>query len=149
MLNIVLKTTLLVGTLDIVAACLRAYTANGTTPDRVLQYIASGVFGKSAYAGGSFMMAWGLFFHYIIAAACVACFFWAYPKWSFLWKNIWVNAVLIGIVAWLVTNQIVVPLSQIKQPPFQLVNALIAAGILIVCIGLPTAFAAKNYFRSL
>jgi hypothetical protein len=72
---ILLKTILLAGTLDIVAACIRAYTANGVTPDRVLQYIAAGVFGKSAYTGGYGMMAWGLFFHFIIASACVACFF--------------------------------------------------------------------------
>jgi hypothetical protein len=34
-------------------------------------------------------------------------------------------------------------------PQFDLYNALIAAGILVVCIGLPTAFADKNYFRAL
>jgi hypothetical protein len=149
MLKIILKTILITGTLDIVAACLRAYFANGLTPDRLLQYIASGVFGRSAYTGGYGMMAWGLFFHFIISAACVACFFWAYPRLPFLWDNVWLNAVLIGLVAWVVTNRIVVPMSQIKSPPFDAYNALIAAGILVLCIGLPTAFAAKNYYRPL
>jgi uncharacterized membrane protein YagU involved in acid resistance len=144
-----LKTILLAGTLDIAAACLRAYATNGTPPDRVLQYIAAGVFGKSAYAGGYGMMAWGLLFHFIIAAACVICFFWAYPRWSFLRESVWINSVLIGVVAWVVTTQVVVPLSRLKPPPFRAGDALIAMGILVVCIGLPTAFAAKNYFRAL
>jgi hypothetical protein len=149
MKNTLLITIFIAGTLDIVAACLSAYLAKGTTPDRLLQYIASGIFGKSAYQGSFTMMAWGLFFHYLIAAACVVCFFWAYPQWSFLWKNIWLNALLIGIVAWLVTTQLVVPISHIKQTPFRWLDAVIAALILVVCMGLPVAIAAKNYYRNL
>jgi hypothetical protein len=149
MRNIILMTTLIAGTLDIVAACLRAYVTSGITPNRILQYIASGVFGKAAYSGAYSMMALGLFFHYTIAFACVACLFWLYPKWSFLWHSIWLNALLIGVVAWFVTTQIVVRLSRISAAPLKLGDALIAMSILVVCIGVPTAYFAKRFFSQL
>lgn len=52
----IFKTTLLAGSLDITAACVNAYISNKIMPGRVLQYIASGIFGKDAYAGG--MASW-------------------------------------------------------------------------------------------
>ena len=142
----ILSTTLLAGTLDITAACTNAWLSSKTTPDVVLKYIASGVFGKPAFSGGYGMMAWGLFFHFIIAFACTACFFWAYPKWRFLQKSILLNAVLIGVAAWLVTTRAVIPLSQITPTPFNLSKAFVAVAILVVCIGLPVAAAAKRDF---
>jgi hypothetical protein len=45
-------TALLAGTLDIAAAFLQAWRMSGTTPVRVLRFIASGVMGKSAFSGG-------------------------------------------------------------------------------------------------
>ena len=144
----ILTTTLIAGTLDIIAACANAYLAVKLTPDRVLKYVASGFFGKSAFSGGVEMMAFGLFFHFIIAFACTACFFFMYPKWAFLHQNVGINAIFIGIVAWSVTTQLVIPMSQITPPPFNFEKALIAASILIVCIGLPIAYFAKQFYRN-
>ncbi|NJN34942.1 MAG: hypothetical protein HC817_12500 [Saprospiraceae bacterium] len=75
MLKIILKTALIAGSLDITAACLQAYLKTGATPDRILAYIASGVFGKKAFSGGFPMQIAGLLFHFIIALACAACYF--------------------------------------------------------------------------
>jgi hypothetical protein len=48
-------------------------------------------------------------------------------------------------------NRVVVPQTKIVQAPFQLKNAAIAAGILIVAIGIPLSFISywfyKNKFR--
>ena len=146
MIRPILYTTLIAGTMDITAACLQAYFKSGVTPDRILTYIASGVFGKSAATGGLAIQILGLLFHFIIAFACVACYFWIYPKWSFLHKNIWLNSALIAVTAWFVTTQIILPLSQIPPHPFNLVNVLQAIAILYVCIGLPIAYFARQYF---
>jgi hypothetical protein len=142
------KTTLIAGMMDITAACTNAYLYAKVMPDRLLKYVASGVFGKEAFAGGLYMMAWGLLFHFIIAFACTACYFWIYPKWQWLHNNhIGVNSLLIGIVAWVVTNLGIVPLSHVNPAPFQWDRALLAAAILVVCIGLPIAYHARQFFQ--
>ena len=147
MWKVILKTTLVAGTLDITAACTNAYFSTGTTPVTLLKYIASGLLGKPAFAGGLEIMALGLLFHFRIVLACTTCFFWLYPKWSFLENKIWLNSLLISVVAWIVTTQIIIPLSQIQPPPFNPIKALTAICILIVCIGLPIAFNAKRFFH--
>ena len=54
MKKIILTTGLLAGTLDILAAFIQSYLMANVVPSTVLKYIASGVFGKSAYSGGVF-----------------------------------------------------------------------------------------------
>jgi uncharacterized membrane protein YagU involved in acid resistance len=147
MWKVILKTTLLAGTLDITAACTNAYFTAGTTPDAVLKYIASGALGKSATSGGVEIMALGLLFHFMIALACTVCFFWLYPKWNFLKKSVWLNSLLIGLIAWIITTQMIIPLSQIHPPPFNSLKAIRAILILVICIGLPIANNAKLFFR--
>lgn len=143
------KTALLAGSLDITAACLQAWFMSGVTPEQVLRYIAGGAFGKTAYSGGLEMPLLGLIFHFFIAFACTACYFWVYPKWRLLGRRLWLDSLLIGLVAWIVTTQIIVPLSHIKASPIILEKALMAIGILVVCIGLPIAWGAKKFYQSL
>ena len=64
MLKAILKTGLIAGTLDILAAIVILAKMNAVG---VLQYVASGVFGKEAFSGGTTMAIAGLIFHYIIA----------------------------------------------------------------------------------
>jgi hypothetical protein len=144
----IIITTLIAGILDIIAACTNAYIAAKTTPDIILKYIASGVFGTSAFAGGVGMMIFGLFFHFIIVFACTVSFFWLYPKLPFLKQNIFLNAVLISVVAWFVTNIIIIPLSKIPNRTFDFNSALMAVCILFVCVGLPIAYNANRYYQS-
>ncbi len=147
MIKEILKATLIAGILDIIAACLQAYIKSGVTPDRILMYIASGVFGKAAAKGGLPMQMMGLLFHFIIAFACTACFFRLYLLLPILHKNMWFNSLLIALAAWTVTTRLIIPLTSIKQPPFDVVNALQAVAILFFCIGLPIAYFAKQYFE--
>jgi len=143
----ILLTTLIAGTCDIVAACTQAYVLAKVLPIQVLKYIASGAFGKSAYEGGIEMPLLGLLFHYLIAFACTAVFYWLYPKLSLLKFNLFLNAFAIGIVAWFVTTQIIIPLSQFTPAPFSISKALMAISILIICLGLPIAYRAKLFYE--
>ncbi|MBS1921684.1 MAG: hypothetical protein JST17_15670 [Bacteroidetes bacterium] len=143
----ILITTLLAGSLDITAACISAYIVNGATPGRVLKYIASGAFGKSAFNGGYDMIAWGLLFHYIIAFSCTAVFFWFYPRLKFLSKNIFLNSILIALVAWAVTTLVVMPLSELPPAHFTVAGVARAIIVLIFCIGLPISWMARKYYR--
>jgi hypothetical protein len=100
----IFTTTVIAGTLDTSAASLSAYLRSGTTPDRVLRFVASGVFGQQALTGSNLMLVWGMIFHYTIALACTTCFFLAYAKWKLFVSNPRINAVMVGIVAWIVTE---------------------------------------------
>lgn len=138
--------TLIAGVLDICAACIQAYISAGLMPSFVLKYIASGAFGKSAFDGGVGMMMVGLLFHFIIVFACTTIFFLLYPKMEWLHVSITLNSVLIALVAWGVTNLLILKMSQIPNRPIHLVPSFIAIGILVITIGLPLNVFAKKYY---
>ena len=139
--------TCIAGILDLTAASIQAWISGQLTPDQLLAYIASGVWGEEAFQGGYEMLLFGLLIHFTIVFACVFCFFWVYPKWPFLQLSISINAFLIGIIAWTITTQMVIPLSRIPTQEFNLLNALLAIFILIVCIGFPIALGAQRFYR--
>lgn len=143
----VIITGFIAGVLDITGACLASYFSKGLVPGTVLKYVASGVFGKAALEGGYGMMAWGLFFHFIIAYSCTVVFWGVYPKIDFLKKSIFINAVLIALTAWAVTNLIIIPLSRIGMPKFTISSVTRAVTVLILCIGLPISYGTKKYYH--
>lgn len=140
------KAALIAGCLDITAACTQAWLVKSTTPGIVLQYIASGVFGKDAYTGGMGYILFGLLVHFVIAFSCTLVYFLAYPKLKLLKVHILLSSLLIAVIAWAITTRLIVPLSKITPAPFNLSKALTAMGILYVCIGLPVSYLAKQYF---
>ena len=143
----ILVSTLIAGTLDIFAAFINAYISANIWPDMVLKYIASGVFGNDAYEGGGKMVLFGLIFHFTIALTCAVIFYFVYSKLSLLRNNVILNAFLIGVVAWIVTTHIVIPMSQIPPPSFTLSKALTSILILVICIGIPIAYRAKQFYK--
>lgn len=145
--KIILITVLLAGTLDLLAACTQFYFVRHTNPfPVVLKYIASGVFGQEAMKGGAGMMLAGLLFHYLIVLGCVVAFFALYPRVRIMRINKFATALVYGLLVWVMTNLVIVPLSLVKRGPFQLSNVLIAMAILVVMIGLPISWLIGNYF---
>ena len=145
----VLKAGLVVGTLDIIAACVQAYLKSKTTPEQVLKYIASGAFGKEAFTDDSTMAVWGLLFHFLIAMLFTLFFFMVVARAPALVRYPIVTGIFYGVFAWATMRFIVLPfLSQIKPRPVVLKDAVIAAGILVVCIGIPLAYWAKSMLKT-
>lgn len=146
----IIQAALLAGTLDIVAACLQAFLMNGVSPVRVLQFVASGLFGPSAFTSGFQGAASGLGLHYLIAYAWTVVFFFLYPLVKKSLPKTAQNLAIMGIVyggfVWCVMNFLVLPNSNIPQRPFNPVNASIGAGILMLCIGVPLAWCARRYY---
>ena len=142
-----LKAGLLVGTLDILAAFLYFYSKTGKDPLPVLTFIASGVFGKSAFSGGAEMMLAGLVLHYIIAFAFALVFFWLFPRLKELVKLNLLTGIVYGVIIWMVMNLVVVPLSNVSKQPFQWNTALINILILIACMGIPLSVMANSYYK--
>ncbi|HEX6427991.1 MAG TPA: hypothetical protein VF008_09915 [Niastella sp.] len=145
-LKIIGSVGLLVGSLDILAACLNAYLARGTSPVVVLQFIASGAFGKAAFSGGWQMPLLGLLFHFIIAYSFTALFFLLYPSIKIMSKSIVITAIVYGIFIFVVMNLGVLPLTKIPKISYQWEKVAIAILILIVAIGLPLSIFARRFF---
>ena len=143
----IVGTALLAGTLDITAAMTNFAVSSGRNPLQVLPYVASGVFGKAAFNGSPTMLVWGLVFHFGIALAFTVFYFWLYLRLAWLGRHPVLGGLLYGIAVWLVMNRVVVPLSQVPVGPFNLTQALINAGILMLCIGLPISLLAHRYYR--
>jgi len=143
------KAGLLVGTLDIVTACIYfTIKTGGDNPLRVLRFVASGLVGKSAFSDGTSIIFLGLVLHYLIAFSFTAFFFSIYPNIKLLSKNKIATGIVYGIFIWVVMNLVIVPLSQIGSRPFDFINALINAIILIVCIGIPLSVLAKRFHEN-
>ncbi|MEJ1240855.1 hypothetical protein WBG78_22105 [Chryseolinea sp. T2] len=135
---------LIVGTLDITAAVIQTLI-NGRNPLMMLKFIASGVFGSDALAGGNGYAVLGLLFHYMIAGIWTWLFFQLYPRLRFLQENVWVTTIVYGLFVWFVMNRIVLPLSNTPSIPFTVKGALISATILIFAIGMPLAMMARRH----
>ncbi len=144
----IIKAGLIVGTLDILSAFIYYFIKTGEkNVFNVLKFVASGIFGKEAFSAGNKMIIAGLVLQYIIAIAFTIYIFWLFPKIKFFSKNKILTGVIYGIFIWTIMNLLVVPLSNIGNRPFAIVNALINLIILIVCIGIPLSFMANTFYK--
>ena len=139
---------LIAGTLDILAAIfIYALILQKTTPIKILQSIASGVFKKDAYTNGSQMAWYGLGFHFLIALLFAWFYFIIYPYASFLKRNTFLSGILYGIFVWIVMNLIVLPIVFPILPAKGLdFPTLLSVIILIFCVGLPIAYITKKHY---
>ena len=145
LISAIISAGIVAGTLDITAAIIQTLI-NGGNPLKMLQFVASGIFGETAFAGGMPYSFWGLLFHYMIAFGWTILFFKIYPKFTFLSKNVLATGIGYGLFVWLVMNRVVLPLSNTPPRNFQLTQALIAMVVLILAIGLPLSVLARRYY---
>lgn len=144
MLIYIIGIGLLTGTLDAVAAIIYNWKIPSAS---IFKYIASGAFGKTvAYAGGTNMVIWGVFFHYLIAFIFTTTLFLLHPMFYSWFRNKLLTAIFYGILIWVIMNIIVVPLTSLPARPFNFIHSLIDCSILIVCFGLPISFIATGYY---
>ncbi|WP_166922210.1 DUF1440 domain-containing protein [Flavobacterium poyangense] len=139
---------LIAGTLDILAAIIiYALILQKTTPIKILQSIASGVFKKEAYTAGPQMAWYGLGLHFLIAFLFAWFYFTIYPYLPLLKRSVFASGILYGILVWIVMNLVVLPIVFPVLPAKSLdFPTLLSILILIFCIGLPIAFVTKKYY---
>jgi len=145
---------LLVGALDITAACINAGVAYGFGPGRVLKGVAGGLLGRSALEGGFATAALGLAMHFTMALT-VAAIFYALSRRFSLPKNL--SAVvtvglLYGAAVFAVNNFATAPfMSWVRslylhtpilfKPPMGWSQLFIH----LFCVGLPIALVMHRY----
>ncbi len=142
---------LLTGTLDGILSIIFSYPAN---PAQSYQYIASGLFGTTAFTA-NYMVFWGVLFHYLIASAFSVVFFLLYPNFKSVIKNKYILALVFGLLIWTISTFGILPLSNVPdikgvaKYPWQLslVASIISLAGLSLCVGLPIALVANKYYR--
>lgn len=137
---------LAVGTLDILKPILSA-ALRGVAATRVLQSVASGALGKSAYQGGLPVAALGLGFHFFIAFTAFTVYYGASGVLPSLARRGYVWGPLYGIAVYFFMQFVVFPLSAIgsvKHPWPVLVDGILTH---ILCVGLPTGLVTREAAR--
>lgn len=139
--NTILSATLIAGTLDILAAFLvYAVILEKTSPSRILMSIASGIFGKAAYSGGTPMVITGLLLHFLIAFIFSVFYYLIYPGIPFLRQRKLLSGITYGIFIWLVMNLGVLPIVFKGMPLPDPSAALLGIAIVIFAVGIPIAY---------
>jgi len=133
------------GLLDMADALVAYKLAFGMSPVVIYQFVASGVLGKAAYAGGMPAALLGLAFHFLIAFSAATVFVLASERLPQLRRDAVGWGLAFGLVVFGVMNFVVIPLSRIdaSTPPLPvLVNGVLAHAFLV---GLPIALAARRF----
>ena len=136
-------TGLIVGAMDITSAFIIAIS-RGSTVTRLLQFVASGLIGQKAFAGGAATAVLGLGLHFLIAFSLVAIFYAASRRLGFMLRRAVLAGLVYGLIVFGVMNLIVLPLSAAK-PRHSLTGDLIQIGIHMFVIGLPTALLIRRF----
>ena len=142
---------LLTGTLDGILSIIFSYPAS---PAQSYRYIASGLFGVTAFTA-NYMVFWGILFHYLIASAFSIFFFLLYPNFKRVVRNKYILALVFGLIIWIVSTFGILPLSNtpdikgVAKYPGQinLIAAVISFAGLSLCLGLPISLIANKYYQ--
>jgi hypothetical protein len=142
---------LIAGVLDITYACIHSYLRRGTKPTIILQSVASGALGQSAYQGGIKTAILGLGFHFLIALIAAAVYYFASRVLRVLVTHAVICGILYGVGVYLVMNCIVLQLSAIHATryPWHYPKSVLIGGLLIHMfgIGLPIALVVRRYSK--
>ena len=140
----ILTAGLVCGVLDITAA-LVVYGQFGLKPLPLLQGIAAGLLGETAFEGGMATATLGLLCHFIIAFSAAAVFFAVSRKWSFLVEHAVISGPLYGVAVYFFKQLVVLPLSNAVRFPFTIQGMIIGIVIHIFCVGLPIALVVRRF----
>ncbi len=146
----VLLTTLVAGTLDIIAAHIDQTIRTGAFPVRMFYIIAAGAIGlKNALNGGPGIILLGIFIHYFISFSFTLLFFLLYPTITRLSTNKYLNGGFFGLIVWGTMNFIVLPLTALPNKPFVFnVQAVVGFLVLMVVFGIPVSVMVHKYYKS-
>src|SRR5215210_3286789 len=111
---------LVVGIMDGLFALIFYGLILGVKPLRIFQGVASGLLGKSSYEGGIQTFLLGILLHFVVASCIAAVYYAASLKLPVLIRHAVVCGLIYGLVAYLVMNYVIIPLSPIGLRPSSL-----------------------------
>ncbi len=134
---------LTVGVLDGLAATINA-GIRGITPDRVFQYISSGLLGRDSYEGGAATVILGILLHFVVAFGVAAVFYLLSSNLPLLVRYALIAGPLYGIAVYFIMGYVIVPMSRVAQPPFNIRGLITGIIIHMLFVGTPVALWAKR-----
>ena len=136
---------LIAGALDL-AAALFTNSLRGIEPLRLMQSIASGLLGNSAYAHGTATASLGVLLHFLMMFIICGIYYAASRRLTVLIDRPVVMGLLYGVVVYLVMNFAVLPLSAFPhQLAYTPASFTIGLSVIVVCVGLPIALVVRRY----
>ena len=127
------------GTLDILDAVIFSYLWRGVSPTRVLQAIASGLLGRTAFDGGLATAALGLALHFFIALTAATVYVSVSRRAAVLVRHPVPSGIAYGIAVYFAMQHIVIPLSAFRAAAFAWPSFVNGVLIHIFGVGLPIA----------
>jgi hypothetical protein len=138
---------LIVGILDISAACINSALQSGRSPMWVLQSVASGLLGADSYKGGLRSAALGAAVHFTIATTVCTVYYLASRKLKFLVQHAIASGLLYGVAVYLFMYFVVIPITFHRGPSYPFRAIVTALGIHMVCVGLPAALVIRRFSK--
>ena len=128
------------GTIDIGAAAL----INLVSPVLILHFIAGGLLGKAALAGGTPVALLGLGLQWAMALVIAAVYVVA-SRWLTILRRLWtLGGLAYGVVIFFVMNYVVVPLSAWARWPRFTIEKFAANMLAMLLFGLIVAYFARR-----
>jgi hypothetical protein len=115
--------------------------------ERLLQTIASGALGPSAFQGGKRTATIGFLFHFLVALIAAAVYYATGRNLALLLDHPLLSGILYGTAVHLVMSRIVLPLSRAPKRKFSAKAFLTQLVIHIVCVGLPIALVVARFTK--
>ena len=132
-----------VGSLD-AAYAIAFWVPRGSTPARIFQSIAAGLYGRASHQGGMRTVLIGVALHYFIALTIVAVYLLAACRLPFLVERPILYGALYGVGVYVVMNYVVIPLSAARGKPSRLVPWIVCSVLVhAFLIGVPSALFAR------
>jgi hypothetical protein len=126
----------------VVSALLKDRSAIG-----VLQAVASGLMGASAFEGGAITAAFGLFCHFTIMLCAAGLFFFGYSKVAYIRNHFVLVTLAFGTLFYAVMHSIILPLSAIPfKFNYSLVNLAQGLCVHIALVSLPINYCIRRFY---
>jgi hypothetical protein len=136
----------LCGVLDIAAAFVVYSGFFAVRPILILQGIASGILGSSAFDGGYVVALLGLLLHFFIAFTATSVYVLLSRCVGPLVQYVYISGPLYGVAVHFFMGYVVIPLSAHSKGTFSFKGMIIGVVIHIFCVGLPIAVTTRKYF---
>ena len=133
---------LIVGVLDLTYAIV-VYSPH--KPMLIPQFIASGILGSKAFAGGAQTAAFGVILHFIIALSAATVYYLASRRLPFLVSRAVVCGLIYGALVYGFMHVVVVPLSATPKAPAHFVYQACEFVWHWFGVGLPIALSVRHY----
>ena len=143
-LDTILGGGLAVGVLDGLFALIFYGLVLGVRPLRIFQSVAAGVLGRASFDGGTRTFVLGVVLHFVVATCIAAVYYVASLKLPVLIRRAVVCGLVYGLLAYLVMNYVVIPLSAASPGRFSLRTFLPAFIAHAFLVGLPVALLARR-----